>query len=67
MHEVAHAIVELRYQSIRKQSKYKLKLLEGKRKAKEFGGRPANELRDVHVGSIQAGRKNEYAESLGSV
>lgn len=41
-------------------TKYKLKILEGKRK--EFRGRSMNEVKDVYMGSIQAGRKNDCAE-----
>lgn len=41
-------------------TKYKLKFLEGKRK--KFGGRSMDEVKDVYVGSMQAGRKNDCAE-----
>lgn len=54
-------------QSLVQQNEHRPKLLEGKQNVKEFEGRPTNELKDVHVGSIQAGRKNEHAECLGSV
>lgn len=48
----------------RKTGKTRIKTSGGREEGK-IGGKPVNGVKNVHVGSIQAGRKNEYAECLG--
>lgn len=65
LHAVVHAMTDLLCWSTGKTQNWNFMRERGKQKKKKVGEKPVNGLKNVHVGSIQAGRKNEYAECLG--